>query len=96
MTTPDLFAYADRQGSINISDVPPDVVDLFERFALEIQSRGFDQYSARAILHRIRWHHHIDKGNRDFKCNNNWTPSTRPLVHGEAPEPAKILWDLYA
>jgi hypothetical protein len=53
---------------------PDDVVVLFERFALELASRGFSHYSARAILHRIRWHYHVDKGDREWKCNNNWTP----------------------
>lgn len=53
--------------------VPEDVCILFERFALEIAERGFERYSADAILHRIRWHYQIDNGVREFKCNNNWT-----------------------
>jgi hypothetical protein len=47
---------------------------LFVRLAFQISEQGFTRYSARAILHRIRWHYHIEKGLRDFKCNNNWTP----------------------
>lgn len=54
-------------------DVPTEVCDLFEKLALEVAARGFRRYSARAILHRIRWHHHIERGDDSFKCNNNWT-----------------------
>ena len=54
--------------------VPVEVCDLFEELTLKIISRGFDKYSARAVLHRIRWHFHIERGHREFKCNNNWTP----------------------
>ena len=54
--------------------VPDEVVALFERFTLEVINRGFKRYSSDAILHRIRWHYHIERtGHEDFKCNNNWT-----------------------
>ena len=53
--------------------VPPEVLALFEKLALHIRERGFKRYSSDAILHRIRWHYHFERGLRDFKCNNNWT-----------------------
>ena len=53
---------------------PDDVRQLFDDYALKLISAGFTRYSARAILHRIRWHYHVEKGDREFKCNNNWTP----------------------
>lgn len=34
---------------------------------------AFKRYSADAILHRIRWHFTIERRDRAFKCNNNWT-----------------------
>lgn len=55
--------------------VPLDVCTLFEKLALEVFSRGWEHYSARAILHRIRWHYEIEVGERGFKANNNWTPA---------------------
>lgn len=57
-----------------LSGIPREVVTLFEKLAHQIAAQGFKRYSARAILHRIRWHYHIERGMRDFKCNNNWTP----------------------
>ena len=69
-----------------LSGIPPEVVSLFEKLALEISARGFEKYSARAILHRIRWHYHIDKGDRDFTCNNNWTPTMARWFLDRHPE----------
>ena len=51
-----------------------DVIRLFEKFALDLVNAGVKKYSARAIIHRIRWHYAIERGDPDFKCNNNWTP----------------------
>ncbi len=54
-------------------DIPKEVCDLFETLALDVAHRGFTRYSADAILHQIRWRHHIEYGDRDFKCNDHWT-----------------------
>jgi hypothetical protein len=47
---------------------------MFVALTDELRRKGFTRYSARAILHRIRWHYHVERGEREFKCNNNWTP----------------------
>jgi hypothetical protein len=52
--------------------VPADVATKFESFALEIADKGFKRYSADAIGHRIRWHEHVERGNRTFKINDHW------------------------
>jgi hypothetical protein len=71
----DLFTYRPppRSSKLMPEGVPLDVCVLFERLALQIIAKGFRYYSADAILHRIRWEEHIEKGNADFKANNNWT-----------------------
>jgi hypothetical protein len=58
---------------VDVSMVPLEVLDLFERLTLKLIADGWERYSADAILHRVRWHFKVDKGNREFKCNNNWT-----------------------
>lgn len=68
---PDLFAHADRASPPG--DVPREVAELFEKLALEIRAAGYERYSADAILHRIRWHHRIEKRNREFVANDHWT-----------------------
>ena len=49
----------------------PEVWQLFQRFTFEVIRRGFKQYSARAVAHRIRWEAHVREGRSDFKLNNN-------------------------
>jgi hypothetical protein len=53
--------------------VPPDVCELFDKLALRVAGDGWQRYSADALLHRIRWEMTIERGNRAFRCNNNWT-----------------------
>jgi hypothetical protein len=53
--------------------VAEDVCSLFERFAFEVRSSGFKHYTSDAILHRIRWHRRVERGDREFKCNDHWT-----------------------
>ena len=53
--------------------IPEHICDLFERLAFQVRSRGFRKYSARALLHQIRWHHRIERGDVDFKVNNNFS-----------------------
>jgi hypothetical protein len=52
--------------------VPPDVCLQFEKLALELRGLGFDRYSADAILHRVRWHFNVERGDRGFKVNNDY------------------------
>lgn len=66
--------------------VPPHVAAMFERLALQLVRQGHQHYSARAILHRIRWHYTVDEGQRDFKCNNNWTPALSRWLMLKHPE----------
>ncbi len=53
--------------------IPQEIMDLFEGYALELIDAGWTRYSSDAILHRIRWHMHVEEGNREFKCNDHWT-----------------------
>ena len=92
MADDDLFSWKgppEPGGPPPPSGVPPEIVDLFERLALKIAGQGWSRYSARGIFHRIRWHFQIDKGNRSFKCNNNWTAELARWFltkHPEHPE----------
>lgn len=80
--TDDAFEYRKRA----VLGVPGEVVHLFEHIALLLVRHGFVHYSARAILHRIRWHYQVDKGQKDFKCNNNWTPLLARWFMDQHPE----------
>ena len=66
--------------------VPADVCKLFEQMTFSVLRSGFDKYSARAVMHRMRWHEHVEKGNREFKFNNNWTPYLARWFEAKHPE----------
>jgi hypothetical protein len=83
---PDLFGYEPPVVSPTVEAVPVEVCELFERFAIELKGRGWSSYSADAILHRIRWHYHVEKGIREFKCNNNWTSALARWLIKKRPE----------
>jgi hypothetical protein len=53
--------------------IPESVCLKFESLALELLELGFKRYSADAILHRLRWHHHVELGDAAFKLNDHWT-----------------------
>ena len=67
--------------------VPVDVCRYFERVALDLIAMRFARCSADAILHRCRWHWQVERGDRGFKINNNWSaPLARWFlkIHPEA------------
>lgn len=53
--------------------IPADVCDLFEKLATQLRKDGFERFSADAILHRIRWEMRVERNNRAFLVNNNWS-----------------------
>ena len=71
--------------------IPPVICDLFERLALDVIDRGFKRYSADAILHRVRWHYHIERGDRGFKCNDHWTATLARWFIDRHPEHKKFF-----
>jgi hypothetical protein len=79
---------APRSPLLMPEDVPIDVCVLFESYALQAVKAGVARYSADAILHRIRWHHQVEKGNRDWKANNNWTSALARWFIAKHPDKA--------
>lgn len=51
----------------------PDVFRKFRELAEQIRASGWTRYSADALLHRIRWHYHVEKGDRAFLINDHWS-----------------------
>ena len=57
----------------DFSDIPQNVVDEFEKMANVIREKR-ERYSARTILHVMRWHRDIRTGEQRYKLNDHWTP----------------------
>lgn len=71
--------------------IPADVCYLYEQLTFELIGKQIDRYSSDAILHRIRWHFHVDRGVREFKCNDNWTPDLARWFIARHPQHRKFF-----
>ena len=49
----------------------PEIYRLFRKFALQAMDAKFTQYSARAIVDRIRWHVEIETRGSHYKIANS-------------------------
>jgi hypothetical protein len=69
---PKFNAMAARFATIDAAN--PDIWRLFERFAFDMIQRGFQHYSADAVMHRVRWETavYLLDGNNEFKIANIW------------------------
>jgi hypothetical protein len=82
----------DEDDKPSTAGIPPDVVYLFEKLALRLAyEEGFPRFSARAILHQIRWYHQVEQRQHDFKCNNNWTPRLARWFMDQHPELSRFF-----
>lgn len=49
----------------------PDIYSIFCRFAFDA-ARVRDYFSAKAIMHRVRWYTSIEERNSEFKIDDGW------------------------
>lgn len=69
------------EGFLTFHKEHPEVYALFQKLALELWAVGIRRYGAGAIFERMRWHEVVEKGNRDYKLNNDWrAPMSRLLI----------------
>ena len=65
----------------------PDIYELFKMFTFQMISAGREQYSARTIIHRIRWHTDLHARSADgFKINNIYSPFYARKFEREFPQ----------
>lgn len=69
-----------------VAGIPADVKEAFARLSSELFAKGFWRYSADAVLHRVRWELEVERGRREYKCNNNWTAPLARWFMKEHPE----------
>lgn len=66
----------------------PRVYKLFTRFSL-LAAQTHSNFSARAVIHRIRWHSQIDTIDpQGFKVNNNHSPYYARMFERDHPQHA--------
>lgn len=59
----------------------PKVWTLFEKFTLDRIAKGFKNYSAYAIMQRVRWETDVVTEGDIFKINNNHIPYYARMFH---------------
>ena len=67
----------------------PEVYRLFCDLAEQMRATGRRRYSARTILHVIRWHRALESDPREdegFKINNNYSSRYARMLITERPE----------
>lgn len=64
----------------------PHVYQLFEKFTFEAIRAGRKRFSARTVLHRIRWYTSVETQDpQGFKINDHWSPFYARMFHGRYP-----------
>ncbi len=61
------------------------IYEAFVRLAMEGQSKGLKRWSARAIIHVLRWQTAMEDSDKLFKINNIYTPGLSRLAMAEYP-----------
>ena len=61
----------------------PNVWRLFEKYAFEAIKSGRENYSAWAVIQRIRWHTTIETQGSDFKISNDYIAFYSRLFHAK-------------
>jgi len=68
-----------------------EIAGLFIKLAWGLKRRGFKRYSARAIVHRIRWHHDLKHGPDSvnaggYKIANHWSAYLARFAEAREPK----------
>lgn len=64
----------------------PEVYELLVVLARDVKRRGYSKYSMKAVYERARWHMNIDKGDSEFKLNNNYHSRYARLIMEQEPD----------
>lgn len=82
----ELFRNPLREEFERFHEEHPDVWELFERLAFELIHAGRRLYSARTILHRIRWHFDTSSRSEVPKINDHHSPFYARMFVERHPE----------
>jgi len=64
----------------------PKVYELFKKFAFEVIRKGHKNFSADAIMHRVRWETNIETTDQEFKICNDHIAYYSRLFMAEYPQ----------
>lgn len=64
----------------------PEIYELFKKYTFEVMGKGFKNFGAHTILHRIRWYSDVESNGEEFKINNNYSAYYSRLFMKDFPE----------
>jgi len=85
MSQLNLFEGIDNKEFIEYHKTNPHLYEAFKEIALKSKAMGFAHYGANGIFEIIRWKT-AEKGDGEFKINNNFAPLFARLFDNEFPE----------
>ena len=90
---PDLFRRAAERDFWVFHADNPQVYRLFCKFADDVVRSGRSRYSARTILHRIRWYTTVetDDPTASVKINDHWSPFYARLYEKDHPNAGELF-----
>ncbi len=64
----------------------PHIWEMFVKYTKDLTDAGLQHYSARGVMHRVRWEAGIKSSSDPFKINNDFTPYYARLFMREFPK----------
>ncbi len=87
MTQGSLFATARLQEQFEeYHGLHPEVFGHLVALARKMRDRGFRHYSVKTLWEVLRWHFDIEKGDNDFKLNNNFHSRYARKIMADFPD----------
>jgi hypothetical protein len=81
----DLFEGISNKDFIEYHKTNPHLYEAFKNIALRAINLGFQNYGAKGIFEIIRWER-AERGDGEFKINNNYAPLFTRLFDNEYPQ----------
>jgi len=90
MTQLNLFDGIENKEFLEYHKTNPHLYEAFKQVALDAMNMGFRTYGANGIFEIIRWKR-AERGDGEFKINNNYAPLFARLFANEFPHHADFF-----
>jgi hypothetical protein len=90
MTQLNLFDGIENKEFLEYHKTNPHLYEAFKQVALDAMNMGFRTYGANGIFEIIRWKR-AERGDGEFKINNNYAPLFARLFANEFPQHADFF-----
>lgn len=64
----------------------PEVYEKIVSLIRQLQRRGFQRYGIKSLFEQVRWHFRVERGDEEFKLNNNYHSRYARKIIREHPD----------